>query len=432
VPRIDNITIRKLGNVAPGTELRFSKNNIVLLGKNGTGKTTLLNAIVAICGCDWDAFGDEDFDLSFTMSLRFTCELRVHMKSTVEKPSEVPDDSAQGALLSALLSKSRKRELHIEARRRDLGIQATIRSTGEGTVYTFPDGTQESLETKPTSGWMILAGLAFLRKPTDGDVRSPFFDAFTELVFVENRLRRFDEGLDYFRQLTNQHSLNGLHLEVSPTSDSDFMVDLFSTRLLSVPLAKHLLDDFKPENEQYNFLFGSSIELPYLRLFCSLTGFDRASMTLPLDERRKTGDKERLVFKPVRFAIHRKGEIIGHDHWSFGQRRLVAFLHYLETNEGLVVVDELVNGMHYDWIKQCLAALAGRQAFLSSQNPLLFDFLEFSSVDDVAERFIVCACDEESRFVWRNMSPDDAREFYGVYETGVQHVSEILRTRGYW
>ena len=68
--RLASVEFTKLKNVRPGTRLTFSDAGAVLLGKNGTGKTTLLQYLVALCTADISAFvSDEPFDVS--ASFRF-------------------------------------------------------------------------------------------------------------------------------------------------------------------------------------------------------------------------------------------------------------------------------------------------------------------------------------------------------------------------
>jgi predicted ATP-binding protein involved in virulence len=53
VIRLEKLIIRKLRNVAPSTELHFHHRGALLLGKNGTGKTTLLDVIVKALSSNW-------------------------------------------------------------------------------------------------------------------------------------------------------------------------------------------------------------------------------------------------------------------------------------------------------------------------------------------------------------------------------------------
>src|SRR5262249_16244371 len=116
-----------------------------------------------------------------------------------------------------------------------------------------------------------------------------------------------------------------------------------------------------------------------------------------------------------------------------GQMRLLSYLYYLECNPHIGVADELVNGMHHEWIEHCLiSAIADRQMFYTSQNPLLLDFLEFRSESEVSERLVTCKWEERDGFIWENLEPRVGREFFRLYKAGIQHVSDILRTRGWW
>ncbi|WP_438013724.1 AAA family ATPase [Sorangium sp. So ce315] len=122
-------------------------------------------------------------------------------------------------------------------------------------------------------------------------------------------------------------------------------------------------------------------------------------------------------------------------HLSYGQKRLLAFLYYLDANPSFVIADELVNGLHHAWIEECMNAIGDRQAFLTSQNPLLLDYLSFESAEQVKESFILCRNQvdgDRERMIWRNMTDDEADMFYRAYQVGIEHVGEILRTRGLW
>ena len=121
---------------------------------------------------------------------------------------------------------------------------------------------------------------------------------------------------------------------------------------------------------------------------------------------------------------------------SYGQKRLLSFLDYLAGNPYACVVDELVNGLHHEWIEACVEELAKRQSFLASQNPLLLDHLQFASAEEAQQSFICCTRERNEKkravFRWENMSEEDGGDFYRAYEAGLLHVSEILRMKGLW
>ena len=108
---------------------------------------------------------------------------------------------------------------------------------------------------------------------------------------------------------------------------------------------------------------------------------------------------------------------------------------YIENNPYFVVADELVNGLHHKWIEFCLETCGARQLFVTSQNPILFDYLNFSSEEDLRQQFVLCGLDGNGGrpgMTWTQMSTAKAGAFYGAYERGVQYVSEILETEGFW
>jgi hypothetical protein len=128
--------------------------------------------------------------------------------------------------------------------------------------------------------------------------------------------------------------------------------------------------------------------------------------------------------------------VLDHSRLSYGQKRLFAFHFWLATFDQFVVADELANGPHHSWIESCVEALKGRQAFLTTQHPLLLDYLDFGSEESVAGAFIPCKCASPSVtdqwMRWTNISELDAHSFYRAYKSGIENVSEILVSRGLW
>ena len=78
--------------------------------------------------------------------------------------------------------------------------------------------------------------------------------------------------------------------------------------------------------------------------------------------------------------------------------------------------------------------MSTRQSFLTSQNPLLMDYIPFNSPLEVRQSLISCKVDPGNGYLmfWTNISEADAISFFDAYSVDVQHVSEILRTKGLW
>ncbi|RKH72813.1 ATP-binding protein [Corallococcus interemptor] len=174
----------------------------------------------------------------------------------------------------------------------------------------------------------------------------------------------------------------------------------------------------------------------FLNKFIHLVGLDVANAKLERTARRPFGYAEDIDFGNIRFEFSRPDRtILSYSHLSYGQKRLLAFYYQMAFNPSVVVADELVNGMHHEWIEACLEDLNGRQAFLTSQNPLLLDYLSFDTAEEVQSCFVHCrseAQEDRTQVTWENMSSEEAQGFFDAYQVGIQHVSEILRTRGLW
>lgn len=197
-----------------------------------------------------------------------------------------------------------------------------------------------------------------------------------------------------------------------------------------------------PERERISI--GHSA-LGFLRCFVDLVGLHAARVTIErVEKRHMRGGGLEPVFSNFRFYFTRRdGSEFPQDHLSYGQKRLLIFLYCQAAIPQVMIADELVNGLHHDWIERCMDMIRDRQCFLSSQNPLLLDHLYFHSQEEVQRTFILCSSEparqgpghhegEGDVMHWRNMSEAEAAAVYGAYQTGVQHVSEILHSLGLW
>jgi len=178
-------------------------------------------------------------------------------------------------------------------------------------------------------------------------------------------------------------------------------------------------------------------EMGFLGRVIKLLGVQSAKIRLRRIARRmEREESESIDFGNIWFDLTRRDRsVINHTVLSYGQKRLLSFYYYLACYPTCVVADELVNGMHHEWIEACLEDLGERQSFLTSQNPLLLDYLEFESAEEVLSSFVLCRSEvqgDREILHWENMTPEDADGFFSAYQVGIQHVSEILRTRGLW
>lgn len=414
--RLRRLKINKFRAVKPGTELHFNDGFNVVLGRNATGKTTLLELISMALRFDFSSVRDEDFDVE------------VEIDEILERTSN-----------SVVMQ--------VGTRVDDQWVKATIR-VGAETYRYEEDASNWSLRKGGTlldagrgSGeWgrmlLWLPCMSIVGRP---DAESPLTIPIWGSVAGQSWYAiRHDESLDSF----SKNILTELRIEIAFSvsarrawilgGDTPWQgFSFFATASLQKQVRLRFQD-----TPDAAVLTLSSDALPFLGEFVRCCGFASGELELSLRrrDRHENGNSELATFGDPRFLFTRKDgrTIIHHELLSFGQKRLLSLLYFLELCPGYFVADEMVNGLHHEWIEVLMEKIGARQTFLSSLNPLLLDHLEFDSIDEVRRSFVLCELDESDQMVWRNMSAEEASSFYSAYEVGIQHVGEILRTKGLW
>ncbi len=401
-PRLRRLEIKKFRNVRP-TTLTFDDDWNVLLGKNGTGKTTLLEIIAATIRGDVNAFGATDYEIEADLSFG---PAQVKWTAWTSEPSSgLPGDV--GAVLTSAIKRSTQHRFRAEIS--GDGIESYTMTGDERGVggYTGSHGVSPAGGSAPFFLMLALGS----DKISRGAARGRALVAAAQSGDVQ----RFDEVLTFFQRM-------------SPSGDLAFSSDWPDSVLASSELANAVKASLRDTDERVSIPHQS---LPFLARFVELSGLAGASLHLELMQREASEKKPRARFGRPSFLFRRKnGEEIREQHLSFGQKRLLSFLYY-STISNPVIADELVDGLHYDWISACVAEAQGRQKFFASQSPLLVDHMGFKTRAAVKSRFIRCTLDGDE-MVWSNFSDEEADDFFVAYRTGIQAVSEILRQKGLW
>lgn len=383
------LELKTFRNVRP-TRLVFRPGINVVLGKNAAGKTTLLELLAGVLKGWGPSWSEEPFDWSYVVR-RGSAELRRASSGIAGTYQGLP------GLLAPLLPTD-----HFEII--DPPTSATIAVRSGRIVIDGEEGV-------PEEGPPLLSAYTGLRARS-----SPLTPRLLELAVSSSF--RLDESLDYLRGLLARelaHDGSQLAFQFgAPIPDG---------------LTESLVGPLKLEP-------GGGLRFPvaFLQRAAKVMGYEKGEALLDV-ESKTTGLTAGTTLRNLRFAFSSGKETIFHNSLSYGEKRLLSFFAAADACPDILVVDELVNGLHHEWIKACLEEIGPRQAFLTSQNPLLLDYLEFSDAEEVARSFIFCErvrTERGTELSWRNPTMEEAQEFFSAYETGIQRVSDILITKGFW
>jgi energy-coupling factor transporter ATP-binding protein EcfA2 len=416
--KLRRLRVEKFRNVVPGTEIRFSDGFNVLLGQNGTGKTTLLELISSIVRSNFIDLQGEEFSIEYEMAVgEIAVVVELRNRRYEGTPPLVLGETWRPSMQARIVNNGSTTVLHRE--NGHLHVNGDLVDAPELGPLLVPGVVNTTI---------ALHGLGGLR-----DLVIPFLKS-AETV-------RFDESLDVFRTvMTPARALAGMHLLRSPTNPTPFFLPGVWPSSPTIPhsLAVKLEPQYQADPTASRFMF-SDQDLEFLGSAVRTMGFDVGQASIDVLARRSTNRQamDYIEFGNLtfRFQFEDGGDMVSHDRLSYGQKRLLTFFCYLDMCPDVVIADELVNGLHHAWITAAIDAVGERQSFLTSQNPLLLDYLPITSPEQVRASFIFCRSDRgdrRPRWLWENMSENDAAEFFAAYDVGIEHVSEILQSRGLW
>ena len=431
---LKSLTLHQFRYIKPGTKLSFTEHFNVLLGRNGTGKTTLLDLLSMVLRSDFSALREEAFDIEYEFTEQNgTGRVRLANKLpplSVEKASDV---------VNAPRGRGTPRRyqphmaVHIYFDRMETNHEIEVEVEGAAMRWRKSGGNWEELGIVDVFGSSLLVALAENIPFNDHHSVEPVailmgFNLYGRWAY------RFDESLGVFESITagdegrmpKPGRVPAIRLEKQFDLRTGEPLDQDASRSVFI---HHRYEPVRPRPGQSS----TAVELaPSLALakFPGLAGLKKMSMSLAVERSWQEDDGLWWRFGHAEFLFSGLGGAeFSHNFLSYGQKRLLAFLYYLDTNYHFVIADELVNGMHHDWIRACLDHIGDRQSFLTSQNPLMLDYLPLESVEQVQKSFIQCkseVIDDTTQLVWSNLATEDAEELFADYQVGIQHVGEIL------
>ena len=426
---LERIKVNQFRSIEPGTELCFSEGLHVVLGKNATGKSTLLDLIAASLALEFDgpALAEELLDLEIVLRAG-----PYRIKAAV-KNATGSGGSRRGARKVAAPDQPLREEGRYTFRA-ESGLEVTVVLTSDDVPRRTVEGVDPAqYGLDEPLGWRhqrppLAPGLSMLgnlwfegslsKYPALGSLLGE--DAFS--------IGRNDEAL--LRMPESDELLQGIE------GDS-FEVCLGKSfrsqpRLLPDKIFAALPND------------GSTIDIslaiePLLSAFVSEMGFSEARMSFGPPRVEQRHGIETFVYSSPTFTFYRGGRLARRaDQLSYGQRRLFALGWYLVCNGDVAVLDEPSNGLHESWIAFLVSQLHDRQVFLTSQNREMLDMLPFGTETELCRGFILCESRSrpgggEPTLHWRGLREDEsALMIKALRASRLDLVTDLLRALDLW
>jgi energy-coupling factor transporter ATP-binding protein EcfA2 len=424
--RLRWIEVTRYRNVSSGTELSFGGGLNVVLGRNGAGKSALLRLLAALSTGKLEPIKDEPFHVSCGLTageLALSVTIENDPGGDASWSVELGHGDASGDICS-VAGVDGEATLHVDGYDDDDGHDLSITSPFDGgSLYAVLDEIANAYEFDEVAG--------------EGDTVDWTVErirgAWEALEAVADNLGCFGEGLEVFGSITG----DDLGERLGDTDRAYVSVDLkdrkaevsyatFIPAEIRDALARKELEAFAADA-----LHVSSGEAPFLRRAAEALGAEEVTLVLPVRERKEAKDGKEVTMNDLELRVVKGGgEAIPHDQLSHGEKRLLSFFYYAAANPHVVITDDLVSGMAYDGAEAAVAALAGRQAFVSTRDPWLFAFLQRPAEGEDDMTLITCAAQsgkEGTVIAWDTLDEPTTEALLAAREAGLDRVATILR-----
>jgi hypothetical protein len=422
--RLRSLKVHSFRDVRPGTELTFGNGFHLILGKNGSGKSTLLELLAAASRLDFRGpfFAETPFHIEASFEVG-KVSLHAEVRRSFERQRVGSEE--EGALSFPPLEDA---EVIVRVEHPGAPLLRWLRVRSDEGMHIFTaDPRRNEGNGQPVK---LMGGVDALRL----SLGTPL--SFGAMVQIDNRSRVHPAVWNTFLRISEHpgtgapfdEARGALHAMVEGSLN---VIRGKRARSISPWLPPAL--DFDAQGEP---IMRDLAEEPLLRAAVERLGYDGAKVYFGPGA-SVAGEAWSYTSPSFQFFRHGK-PIRRHDQLSFGQQRLFSFAWYLACNPDLTIADELVNGLHLEWIDWCVKAIGDRQCFLTCQNPLLMDGVPFKSEEDLRRGIILCEVSrgpdgDTSELSWRQLDERESDVLVrALQQSRLDLLSDLLHALDLW
>jgi energy-coupling factor transporter ATP-binding protein EcfA2 len=435
-----SLTIHRYEQFRDCPRVELSPDDNLILGINGSGKTSLLRLLAAVLRWNYDALLGQPFDIEFEQVLEVDgADTRVSIEGQVRYQPAQPavKQQSQGRRVVRSKYEGFKAQFDIHHNR---GSRCTVR-VDEETMHVMVEGSQEQPAATSTSSW-IAGGFASMMKalvesddPLVGDllVRAVYdLDDVVSSTFV---VRETD--ID-FAQLTEHISYR---YSLFSIVDREALPEVEIRQWF--PLLVAVVAGAAERQKDHGYFAPVAYERdaqasfwPHWDMRALLAALDAQSISFrpEIQKTEKTNEGARLEGKGVEIRVRfPSGTEIIDAGLTFGQKRLITIaLGALSCGGSPLLVDEIDNGLHPGLLEKTLELIRGRQTFIASHNKLVVDLLDYDSPEDICRTIHICRRNPDGTQSLVALSDDQVHEVFEKIEVGIMNPSDVLLREGLW
>jgi len=337
--RLKRLKIEKYRNVAPGTELVFNDGFNVLLGKNGTGKTTLLRLIAMVVTGEFGHLKDDDLGLEYELAvsgLRIIAVIRNEPRKG-RTPISQTDNVSIG--VSSLQGESTwSCEFTIIRSEGSLAVTLCTISTDPLRANLHFDGRDHAIAVQsPFEHNQLFQALISLIAIVSNHVDAPNDATRLAWTLVSQRLLstvtlldvtmrnggRFDEALGALdviiggRPHDDAGDIGAAALQVLEGIRIPTQFSWFIPQQLHEAVSTKSASDLAAGNLKFEHVY-----LQFLQKAVSVLGVNGVTLVIPLERKDFSGGRNVYLYRGFEFLVTlADGTIISHKYLSYGQKR---------------------------------------------------------------------------------------------------------------